>query len=360
VHLGFTIYGSLDNVSGGFFYDRNLVQYLKGQQDEVEVVSLPWRAYGLSLLDNFSGSRFRRLSGASWDVLLQDELLHPSLFLLNRRVRRRRRFPIVALVHHLRCREQRPAWQNLGYRVIEQFYLSSVDGFVCVSQTTRRDVENLVGLGKPVVIATPGGDGLPGAVSRQQIEARVAALGPLRIIFAGSLIPRKELHTLLAALARLPREDWQLTAAGSLTADPAYVKAIRRQLDQLGLAAQVTLLGNLSSEELAARLAASHVLAVPSSYEGFGIVYLEAMRFGVPAIASTAGAAHEIITPGRDGFLVPPGDAAALAAGLRPLAYDRARLLALSLAAQEKAASFPTWEQSAARVRSFLQNFKAS
>jgi glycosyltransferase involved in cell wall biosynthesis len=359
VRLGFTIYGSLDHISGGFVYDRNLVRHLQEQQDQVDVVSLPWRAYGLSLLDNFSGGARRRLAGPSWDLLLQDELVHPSLFLLNRWLRRRR-VPIIALVHHLRCREQRPAWQNCIYRTIEQLYLASVDAFVCVSRTTRQDVESLVGSGKPVVIATPGGDGLPGEVSREQIEARCAAPGPVRIIFAGSLIPRKELHTLLAALARLRREDWHLTAAGSLNADPAYVRAIRRQLDSLKLADQVTLPGNLSREGLAARLAASHLLAVPSSYEGFGIVYLEAMRFGVPAIASTAGAAHEIITPGQDGFLVPPGDAAALAACLQLLLQDRPRLLAMSLAAREKAAGFPTWEQSAARVRSFLQNFKAS
>ena len=71
------------------------------------------------------------------------------------------------------------------------------------------------------------------------------------------------------------------------------LQAIRRQIEDAGLAPRVSLLGALPARELAARCAASHLLAVPSSYEGFGIVYLEGMQFGLPAIAGTAGAAKE-------------------------------------------------------------------
>ena len=100
----------------------------------------------------------------------------------------------------------------------------------------------------------------------------------------GNLIPRKGLHTLLAALALLPREDWRLTVVGSLEMDPPYVAGIRRQIAALGLTAGDPC-WDPSPEELAARLRGSHLLAVPSSYEGFGIVYLEAMHFGLPVIA---------------------------------------------------------------------------
>jgi glycosyltransferase involved in cell wall biosynthesis len=189
--------------------------------------------------------------------------------------------------------------------------------------------------------------------------SRSAAPGPLQVIFVGNLIPRKELHTLLAALAQLPRGYWRLTVAGSLEMDPGYVQAIRRQIAEAGLDFQVTLLGVLTARELGARCAASHVLAVPSSYEGFGIVYLEGMHFGLPAIASTAGAAQEIITHGENGFLVDPGDAAALAQCLKALQTDRPRLMAMSLAAQRRAAAHPTWDESAARVRAFLQGLLA-
>ena len=201
--------------------------------------------------------------------------------------------PVVAIVHHLRCREQHPAFMTRLYRRVEKRYLASVDGCICVSRTTEKDVEALVGRAPPLVVATPGRDGLPGAVTREAIIARATAPGPFNLIFVGNLIPRKELHTLLTALAQLTRDDWHLTVAGSLEMDAAYVEAIRRQIKDAGLASRVSLLGRPARPELAARCAASHLMAVPSSYEGFGIVYLEGMHFGLPAIAGTAGAAKE-------------------------------------------------------------------
>jgi glycosyltransferase involved in cell wall biosynthesis len=68
------------------------------------------------------------------------------------------------------------------------------------------------------------------------------------------------------------------------------------------------------------------VFVSTSEHEGLGIPPLEAMAFGLPAIASRAGAAGEIITSGQDGWLVPPGDPAALAGLLRALVADRTHL----------------------------------
>ncbi len=356
--IGLLIYGSLDTISGGFLYDRLLVQHLRSRGDQVEVVSLPWPPYGRGLLDNFSPAFRQRLERLECEVLLQDELIHPSLFRLNRWLRRRRQGPIIAIVHHLRASEAHPPWQKCLYRWVEKQYLQAVDGFVCVSRASKADVEELAGNCRPLVVANPGGDRLPGSISQEQIAARALAPGPLEIIFIGNLIPRKELHTLLTALAALPRAGWRLTVVGSLTMDTAYVEVIQSQLDQAGLTARVDLLGPLESKELAALLARSHVLAVPSSYEGFGIVYLEGMSFGLPAIASTAGGAREIINHGRDGFLVTPGDTASLARHLEALMTDRGLLLQMSLAAQANFARHPTWEDSLTTIHRFLHNFK--
>jgi glycosyltransferase involved in cell wall biosynthesis len=355
VHVGLLIYGSLDTISGGFIYDRHLVRYLKEQGDRVEVISLPWRPYARGLLTNLNFLLERRLQQDKFDVLLQDELVHPSCFWLNQRLLSRITYPIVAIVHHLRCREHRPAWRNRLYREVEKRYLDSVDGFVCVSRTTRGDVEDLVGPDQPLVVAAPGRDGLPGGITPEEIMTRATAPGPLQIIFVGNVIPRKELHTLLTALAHLCGDDWRLTVAGSLDMDSAYVKSIRRQVEEAGLASRVSLLGTMTARELAALCMASHILAVPSSYEGFGIVYLEGMNFGLPAIASTAGAAKEIIRHGDNGFLVPPGDPVILAQYLKALMTDRQRLLQMSVAAYHHAAAHPTWNESAGQARDFLK-----
>ncbi len=358
--IGLLIYGDLDTISGGFLYDRLLAQYLESQGDRVEVVSLPWPSYGQGLLDNFSTALRQRLERLDCEVLLQDELIHPSFFRLNRWLRQHLHGPIIAIVHHLRASEAHSSWRQRLYRLVEKQYLQAVDGFVCVSRATKSEVEKLVGNGRPLVVAHPGGDRFPGTISPEQIIHRALSPGPLEMIFIGNLIPRKELHTLLTALATLPRVGWRLTVVGSLTMDAVYAEDIQRQLAEAGLATQVDLLGSLGSAELAALLARSHLLAVPSSYEGFGIVYLEGMSFGLPAIASTAGGAKEIINHGRDGFLVAPGDTAALARHLWDLVSDRGLLLQMSLAAQANFARHPTWEDSLGTIHCFLHNFKAS
>ncbi|MFZ1400644.1 MAG: glycosyltransferase, partial [Candidatus Promineifilaceae bacterium] len=96
----------------------------------------------------------------------------------------------------------------------------------------------------------------------------------------------------------------------------------------------------------------SHLLVVPSSYEGFGIVYLEGMGFGLPAIAGRDGAAHEIITDGVDGFLV--DDAATLRQHLHSLHHNRTQLSQMSHAAQTRFVAHPTWPQSMSQIRNFL------
>ena len=354
MRVGLLIYGSLDILTGGFLYDRLLVDYLRRQGDEVEVISLPWRTYGHHLADNFSTAFFQRLCQTSCDVLIQDELNHPSLWWLNGRLKRRVDYPLVTLVHLLRSSEARPAWQNRFYRWVEQRYLRTLDGLIFNSKTTGRQVEALLGPGYPSVVAYPGCDHLHPTLCSDAIAARARQPGALRILFIGNLIPRKGLHVLIEALTSLPRPDWQLTVIGDLNMDPAYVRQVRRQINRADLQAQITLLGAVLQENIVSHLAHHQVLAVPSLYEPFGIVYVEALGFGQPVIATTVGAAHEIISHGREGFLIAPGDSAALAHHLSRLHADRQGLVRMSLAAQQRYRSCPTWDESAGRIRQFI------
>src|SRR6266480_1499329 len=87
MHIALVIYGSLDEVSGGFLYDRKLVEHLQQRGHEVTVIPLPWRSYGWSLVNNSS--------------------------------------------HHLLRRSQYwPVWQQRLYRWVERRYLTTLDGCV--------------------------------------------------------------------------------------------------------------------------------------------------------------------------------------------------------------------------------------
>ena len=105
-------------------------------------------------------------------------------------------------------------------------------------------------------------------------------------------------------------------------------------VSKLGMTRTCKFLGTVPDTLIAQTLSNSHLLAVPSSYEGFGIVYLEGMSFGLPAIGATAGGAQEIIQHGHNGFLVEPDDAESLSAHISNLAVDRQKLVEMSLAAR--------------------------
>jgi len=345
--IGFVIYGSLDTVSGGYLYDRKLVEYLRSQSDTVEIVSLPWRNYVSHLTDNFS---FRL--PPNLDIIIQDELNHPSLIGANSK---KHPYPVISLVHHLRCSELRPNWQNDLYRAVEKGYLQSVDGFIFNSKTTKGVVSGLVGDEKPSVIGYPPTDRFgDGVISEKEIRVRCKS-DELQILFLGNVIYRKGLHTLLRAISG-KQLAVKVDVVGGLEAEPKYAYEMERYIRTHELSSTVKFHGALDNEPLIEIYKWAHVMVVPSSYEGFGIVYLEGMGFGLPAIGTTAGAAGEIITHGEDGYLIEPDNAESLAEILSKLANDRELLLQLSLNAVIRFKSQPRWDETAKSIREFLSH----
>lgn len=354
MRLGLVIHGDLQTQTGGYLYDRQLVEHLGRAGDQVEIVSLPWRSYPAHLRDYLSPALTRQLLNLRVDTLLQDELSHPSLLAANRRLARLRGIPIVAIVHHLRSSEPWTPAARLLYRAVERAYLRGVDGFVFNSQATRAAVDALVGSGKPFVVAPPGGDRLGLVPVSGDVRARAGQPGPLRVLFVGSLIARKGLHVLLEALVALPAGSWSLEVIGEAARDAPYAARVRRQIARLGLDESVSLRGATDDRTLVETLRRSHVLAGPSAYEGFGIAYLEAMAFGLPVLACAAGGAPEVVVEGETGYLIPPGSPALLAERLRSLGLDRDLLARLGVAARARALAQPQWADSMGSIRQFL------
>ena len=360
MRIGLVIYGSLGNLSGGYLYDRRLVAELEAHGDQVKIVSLPWRSYLQSLGDNFSSRLQSRLQRLDVDLLLQDELNHPSLAWLNARLKPVIPYPVVSIVHHLRSCEDRPARQNWLYTRVEDRYLNSVDGFIFNSHTTRGVVESRLTAANASrvrwAVVYPGGDQYSPHITDDAIYARALEPGPLRLLFVGNVISRKGLHTLLSALREIPWNQWELRVAGRLDADERYSRHIRKIVALEGLVESVRFLDHLTPEQLAFQMAECQVLVVPSTYEGFGIAYLEGMGFGLPPIATTSGAAGEFITHNENGILIPPKDKHALANPIRRLVHDRDFLARLSLAAHARYLTHPTWQESMTGAVHFLHS----
>ena len=359
MRIGLILYGDLETMTGGFLYDRMMVNTLREQGDTVEVLSLPWMPYGPSLFLNASLSLIKKLKKGLFDLVLEDELVHPSFFILNTALRSLIKRPIIAIVHHLRSYEERPDWQNRFYGIIEKRFLGTIDGFIFNSRATMDAVIPWTKKTVPSVVAYPGRDRFRLTITEEELASRVRRDGPIALLFVGALIPRKGLHTLISALATLDPGIWHLTVVGDQNRDVRYMKALRRQITDSGIVDRVSLLGEISDPHLATLYERSQVLVVPSSLEGFGISYLEGMGFGLPAIASQRGGAGEIVAHGENGFLVSPGDVRTLASYVLELAQDRDRLLKMSRAAQETFLAHPTWTDTGRVTHDFLHRMGA-
>lgn len=355
MRIGFIIYGRLETLTGGYLYDRIVVQGLARLGHEVEVIGLRSGPYLLRLALGLSPGLHRRLLAGRFDILIQDELCHPSLFLLNHRLRRSAGPLRVALVHHILCAEPRRRWQNMLLAIAERGFLASVDGFIHNSQTTRRTVAALVAHQRPQVVAYPAGDRFGTPLSSEVICARARRPGPLALLFLGNVIPRKGLVPLLEALAGVEVHRFRLTVVGGLAWDPVYAAAAERLVRQLGLADAVRFTGVLPDDALIKILGASHIFCMPFAYEGFGIATLEAMACGLPAIGGRQGAAAETIRHGTNGFLLEAGDRAGLRSILTTLHQDREQLVRMSLAARATYLHSATWQQSVTLIERFLR-----
>lgn len=357
MHIGLVIYGTLEMQSGGFLYDRMIVKHLEQLGDKVSILSLPWYSYWRGLLSNFDEAIPFKLASGDWDILIEDELAHPALVRTNRRVHQmsRQRFPIISLVHLLHSTSQTQKWwQKWFFQQIESRYLRSVDGCIYVSQYNQKLAEQLAGRPIPFTIAYPAGDHLSPGIHISEINLRAAKQRPLEIIYLGSVIPRKGLHVLLAALEPVTF-DWNLQVAGSLDVDPAYGTNIQKLAQKPGLIGKVHFLGALPQKEIPGLLAEGDVMALPSLAEGYAIAYLEAMAHGLPVIASQTSGAQELVVNNLNGFLIAPEDIQAVRTSLRALATDPKRRLMMSLQARETYDQHSTWAETAIKIRNFLE-----
>ncbi len=140
---------------------------------------------------------------------------------------------------------------------------------------------------------------------------------PLRIFFAGRLSQSKGLADLIEALSKL-EISWQLTLAGS------FVGSVPDTLTKLLQDTRCKWLGVVPHSTLLEEMSKAHVFAFPTIFEGFGMVITEAMACGLPVITTPNSAGPDILTEGRDGFVVPIRDPDALADRITQLAEDEA------------------------------------
>ncbi|HNW92057.1 MAG TPA: glycosyltransferase family 4 protein [bacterium] len=268
--------------------------------------------------------------------------------------------PLFIVAHGLDVREplQKPS--------VAQFELATLRRCSAVLAVSRYTKEHLVraGLSPDHIRVVPNGvdserfqPELPGHTAWR------AALGlpdgPLFLTVA-RLVPHKGHAAVLAALAALVARGTGCSCC--LVGDGPEYPALAAQAQALGIADRVRFIRNLPESELPLAYAAADVMVMPSvpapdgSVEGFGIAYLEGSAAGVPVIGCSGTGAEDAIVNEETGFLVPPGDQAALAARLALLADQPALSRQLGAAGRARAIAEFNWDALARKLSGIIES----
>jgi len=350
VRIAFVLLGDLSLTSGGFIYDRMLIERLRERGHEIELVQLSWGSYFGQLAANFARIAWPR-PVSDYDLVLQDELAHPALTLCNAQLRALG-VPVVALVHNLTWRQPRVRLRPLRWAV-ESAYLRGVDGALCVCEDTRRDVVHAMSRAASSAVVYAGRDHASVRVGAEQVVARAQESGPLRVAMLCNVAAHKGVHRMLAALRCPEAQAVELHVIGSLS-DGRYAAEQRRFVSEYSLGARVHFHGELKGGELWTRLASAQVLALPSDREALPLAAIEALGAGLPVFVTALGGAAELIRDGVEGRVLEPDDIGSWAKALGELARDRRLLSEMGLAALRRYHAQGTWADAAEVAERFL------
>jgi glycosyltransferase involved in cell wall biosynthesis len=235
-----------------------------------------------------------------FDVLRAHSLRYIGPAALRARRLYRLDVPIIAHHHHLD--------DGRLNSLIEGPVMRSVERVVVGSEFAKRQASEVLGVPtRKLSVAYYGVERrFEPAPKPEALVQRLGIGGQIVALFMGGLEPRKNLGFLLDVWADVVRErpDVRLVVAGS-GPDQARLQGRARRL---GLERHVLFTGHLPEPEKVDYYRAADLLVFPSLMEGFGLVVVEAMSCGLPAIISNRGSLPELLCDGEGGFVCDPGD----------------------------------------------------
>jgi len=334
--IAFAVPGDLATPTGGYRYDRRIIQELRGLGWQVDILdvgdcfpfpSAAQRATALAKLSAVPGGCPIVLDGLAFGALPEAGVL-------------RSRTPLIALIHQP-CALEPGLDTNKAdnFRASERAALAAAARVVVTSEATARIVADDYSVqSQRISVVRPGNDPVPPALGSNDDIVRLLSIG--------SVVPGKGYDLLIVAAARIADLSWRLTIAGDRTRNLAAAARLDADISATGLGDRVAVLGAVPPERIIELYLASDLFVLASRFEGYGMALAEAIAHGLPVVSTMAGAIPDTV-PAGTGLLVPPDDAAALAQALRRLVSDRAERQRLATNARAAAAQLPSWQDSA-------------
>ena len=263
-------------------------------------------------------------------------------------------FPVVETIHHpvtkdrdLAIQSARTLKEKLGYRRWFSFsgmqikVARQLDHIITVSQMAKHHITEVFGVPSERLRVIYNGIDTelfsPGEGIKRESNMILMVMSRDTIV--------KGLKFLLEALAELRKKhDLKLVVVGQTFGDGIT----ERLMDRLGITENVSFRNQISTEELIRLYRITTLVAVPSTYEGFGIPAAEAMSCGAPVVSTTAGALPEVV--GDAGILVPPADSAALIKAIDGLIENPQRLKELSVLGRKRIIEQFSWKDAARKT----------
>jgi glycogen(starch) synthase len=256
--------------------------------------------------------------------------------------------PLVATIHATEA-GRHSGWlsQPLNQQIhsVEWWLANRADALITCSAAMSAEVAHLFEVSSISVIhngISPRG-WRPSPASVRAARSRHSPDGAPVVVYFGRLEWEKGVHDLLAALPRVRRAfpGTRLVVAGQGRQAAALVEQSRK----LRVRRSVEFVGHLPDRTLVALLAAADVVVLPSRYEPFGIVALEAAAAGAPLVASTAGGLAELVVDGETGLSVTPGDVDGIAAAIRAVLVDPTAAARRARAAKARLGTEFDWQR---------------
>ena len=343
--------GPLQARTGGYIYDRRMVEGLRRLGWQVDVLELD-----SSFPDPTPGAleHAARALGTvrAGTIAIVDSLAlgaMPEII-----TREASRLPVVALVHL-------PLAATIGLDRVnaarledgERRALAAAALVVVTGRAALPLIAKYAVTPSRVVVVEPGTDRAPlahGSRARQSdVQAVVEGTRPLELLAVATLNPGKGHEILLEALSAVRNPAWRLTCAGSLTRDPATSARVRTTAARLRLENRVSFVGDLDRRALAAFYDSADVAVFATHQETYGMAVAEAVARGLPVVATMTGAIPDLV--GDDaGLLVPVGDTGAFTAALERVLGDPNLRARLAEGARRRRDRLPTWDDAARRM----------
>lgn len=339
----FVIPGDLNTRTGGYIYERRLLESLPevGQPTRLIPVPSSW-PYPTPQAEAELAARLAALPEGM--PLILDGLVHASMDTallagLGRRT--------VAMLHHPAGLEAGLA-PDVAQALIarETANLRHVDHVVVPSAHTRDILTAQFGVAQDrISIALPGFD------RPAPLPSLPKATPPL-ILSVGIICARKGHDVLLDALARIAHLDWTAAIVG-MTHDEDVRLALLEQRAALGLDGRVQFTGVIVPDVLDNLYRTATVFALATRYEGYGMALSEAQLYGLPLVSCAVGAVPQTV-PAGTGILTPPDDPVAFADALASVLTDPALQTALRAKSASVGAGLPHWRDTAKVMRAAL------